>query len=286
MPKLEVYQSLWAMEGAVGVDLDGDPESVTARILAAGFDGIGVNLARRPRAARAAAVLVERGLGWEAQAFVRTSDELARYLDEAIALGGAHHLNVQVAPGPATFDEALAAIQALLAVARGSPLPVLFETHRGRLTNDLLLTAALAQACPDLRLTGDLSHYVNAHEMALPVGAPYADAIETLLGRCEALHLRIAGPNQVQVAIDAPQHAVWRAQFEAWWSAAMTAWLARAPASGSFAVLCELGPPPYAITDGQGRELSDRWVEAQGLRDLARRLFARARAGVQSAASA
>src|ERR1700760_820932 len=87
MAKLEVYQSLWAMDGLPGVDLDGDPEGVTRRILAAGFDGMGVNLARRPRAARAARVVAEHGKSWEAQAFVRTPDELARYLDEAIAIG-------------------------------------------------------------------------------------------------------------------------------------------------------------------------------------------------------
>ncbi|MBS0331550.1 MAG: hypothetical protein JSS35_02160, partial [Proteobacteria bacterium] len=113
-----VYQSLWAMEGLPGIDLDGDTDGVVRRILAAGFDGVGVNLARRPRAARAAAVLAERGLGWEAQAFVRGPDQLARYLDEVVALGGAHHLNIQVAPGPATLDEAVTAMRALLSVAR------------------------------------------------------------------------------------------------------------------------------------------------------------------------
>ena len=32
--------------------------------------------------------------------------------------------------------------------------------------------------------------------------------------------------------------------------------------SGDCVFLCELGPPEYAITDGNGKELSDRWKEA------------------------
>jgi hypothetical protein len=33
--------------------------------------------------------------------------------------------------------------------------------------------------------------------------------------------------------------------------------------------LCELGPPPYAITDGQRAELSDRWQEALTIKSWA-----------------
>ncbi len=278
MGKLVVYQSLWAMDGLPGVDLDGDVEAVVARVLAAGFDGVGVNLARRPRAARAAAVLADHRCGWEAQAFVRTPDELARFLDEALVLGGAHHLNVQVAPGPPQIDSAAATMRGLLDAVRGSPLPVFFETHRGRLTNDLYLTAALLDACPDLMLTGDLSHYVNAHEMALPYDASLAAPLAAVIGRCGALHLRFAAPGQVQVSVEAAQHAAWRAEQEAWIVAAMRAWLARAAPDDSLSLMCELGPIPYAITGPDGRELTDRWREALILRDRARALFAEAQA--------
>jgi hypothetical protein len=39
--------------------------------------------------------------------------------------------------------------------------------------------------------------------------------------------------------------------------------------------LCELGPPPYAITGADGWELSDRWAEAQLMKDGIREMWTR-----------
>ena len=39
--------------------------------------------------------------------------------------------------------------------------------------------------------------------------------------------------------------------------------------------LCELGPPPYAITGPDGTELSDRWQDALVMKDMVRSLWQR-----------
>ena len=39
--------------------------------------------------------------------------------------------------------------------------------------------------------------------------------------------------------------------------------------------LCELGPPPYAITGPDGKELSDRWQDALVMKDMVRALWLR-----------
>ena len=42
----------------------------------------------------------------------------------------------------------------------------------------------------------------------------------------------------------------------------MRSWRQRNKQDATLRFLCELGPPPYAMTDGDRRELSDRWEEA------------------------
>lgn len=63
-----------------------------------------------------------------------------------------------------------------------------------------------------------------------------------------------------------PQHREWVAQFRAWWREGIALWRARSGADAVLCFLCELGPPPYAMTDAGGRELSDRWQEALQIR--------------------
>ena len=52
----------------------------------------------------------------------------------------------------------------------------------------------------------------------------------------------------------------WVELFKGWWREGMQDWRARA--EGDCIFLCELGPPEYAMTDAQGREMSNRWEEA------------------------
>jgi hypothetical protein len=92
-----------------------------------------------------------------------------------------------------------------------------------------------------------------------------------VLERSESFQGRVAARGQIQVALNFPQYAKWVALFREWWREGFAAWRARHSGTDSALVfLCELGPPDYAITDAQGRELSDRWQEASLLARWAR----------------
>lgn len=276
MPHLKVFQSLWGMDALPGIDLENDVEGALDRIVAAGFDGVGVNLARTARAEATARRMVKEGLSWEAQALVRNPDDLARYLDQALAMDAVDHVNIQVANIAPNVDAAIALMASLLTASRDCPIPVFYETHRGRLMNDLFWTVDILEALPDLVLTGDLSHFVTAHEMYLPIEPHLAERMERVIDRCGVLHLRIAGSHQVQIPVEAQISAKWRLVFEDWWGRGMRAWIARANENDHLPIVCELGPPPYAITDPEGREMTDRWAEALALRTMSQDLFARA----------
>lgn len=272
MPRLLILQSVWGLDGCAGFDIENQLEAALERVIAAGFDGVGVNLARVARTATVAQAMGRDRRPWEAQAFVRDAEQLAGYISEAHRLG-ARHLNVQLAGPVARFADALAFVDTLLPLVEAAPLPVVFETHRGRLTNDLLFTQRLVEARPALRLTGDFSHYAVAGEIELPLRAEPSAAIETLLRQCDNFHGRVASTHQVQVAFQAPQHRTWLDQHLAWWRRGFERWLATAGEADTLAFMCELGPPPYAITAPDGRELSDRWQEAQLMRDHVRAIW-------------
>jgi hypothetical protein len=87
-----------------------------------------------------------------------------------------------------------------------------------------------------------------------------------IIERSDSFQGRVANREQIQVQIDFPQHREWVEQFRAWWRQGIGEWRRRSADGDTLHFLCELGPPPYAMTDARGRELSDRWQEALQIR--------------------
>jgi hypothetical protein len=146
-------------------------------------------------------------------------------------------------------------------------MPVLFETHRDSLLNDLYYTLQLIEAVPDMRLCADLSHFVVDRELRLPLRPTDRSYFEKILDRADCFQGRIASREQIQIQIGFAQHAEWVELFRAWWTEGMSRWRQRNDDNATLVFLCELGPPGYAITDANGEELSDRWVEAGIIRN-------------------
>jgi hypothetical protein len=281
MPRLLVYQAIWGMENLPGVDLEGAMDDALTKIFDAGFDGVGVSLMRPERAEAVARGVYERGKSFEAIGFVRNRSDLSRWTDRAEELR-AHHLNIQVMERPDRVSDAVALLSELEAEAQRSSIPVHYETHRGRLTNDMLFTCRVLDEMPRLKLTGDLSHYPLVHEMPLPAPAIDCARMSRVIRQCQAFHGRVSGSHQIQVSIKAPQHQGWVDQFRAWWREGFGGWIARSGPEAELTFMSELGPPNYAITGLDGRELSDRWEEAVMLKDMARAIWTDARGAAAS----
>jgi hypothetical protein len=152
-------------------------------------------------------------------------------------------------------------------MAADAGVPVYVETHRARMTNDLLFTMHLLDAFPELRFTVDLSHYVVAREMSLPIGNDINAMIDRILDHGWAMHGRVAGSHQVQLELSFAQHQPWFAQFRSWWADGFRRWRQRADDDATLSFTCELGPAPYAISAPDGRDQTDRWTEALMLRE-------------------
>jgi hypothetical protein len=267
MQKLLVFQSMWGMERLRSEA----PRELTlaekvARIAAAGFDGVTDHFYDRRHVAPLMALVRDHNLTIEGQVFPRSIAELAPALEMAAEFG-CHHITIQPDICPMTVAECLPLLEGWQRMAEQAGVPVYVETHRGRMTNDLLFTMHLLDAFPALRFTVDLSHYVVAREINLPVQPDIDAMISRILDHGWAMHGRVAGAHQVQLELSFPQHQAWFDQFQSWWAAGFQSWRERSAADATLSFTCELGPAPYAITGADGRDQSDRWADACLLRD-------------------
>ncbi len=280
MQKLAIYQSLWGMElRSPHLPERSDAESF-AMIAEAGFDGVSLdpsveeivlNLQKRE-------LFEHYGLGCMVNAFPKAPDDLQPLLSFANAMS-ACVVNVISGVMPIRPEDAAPIVRRWIAEAEIAGLPLLFETHRDGLLNDLYFTLQLMELVPEMRLCADLSHFVVDRELRAPVPTRDQEYISAVLRRSDCFQGRIASREQVQVQIDFPQHQQWVEIFRGWWREGMRAWRERSAADATLVFLCELGPPPYAITDGEQRELSDRWQESLQIRDWVREIWAELEAG-------
>jgi hypothetical protein len=272
--KLLVYQSLWAMERRRPDGQEWSLSEKLSMIRSAGFDGCGVRFIDPPFAREVTSFLRAHGMSWQAQCYPRTVDDLKPVLALVQELG-ADHLNLQADVRPYHLEECIPYIDGWRKLAADAGVELHIETHRDRMTTDLFFTLQLLDRIPDLRYTADLSHYLVGREFAWPIAPENHAMIHRILDNSWGLHGRVASREQIQVQFNFSQHKDWLDLFMGWWEYGIRSWKKRAGPDEVFTFLCELGPPPYAITGADGYELSDRWQEAVQMMDMIRNLWRR-----------
>ena len=274
MQKLEVFQSIWAMERRRPDGEEWPLERQVEMIAEAGFDGMDLYSFTPDLSRRAKKLLDAAGLACTCCAFPKSIEGFQSDIDMALELG-ARHLNVIGQLYPMTVAEGADIVRRWLDMGDNAGMPITIETHRDCITTDLLYTLQLMTALPDMRLCADLSHFVVAREFTWPVPERDEAWIQQVLDRAVAFQGRVASREQVQVQIDFPQQQGWVTKFRQWWEDGIRKWRQREPRDASLNFLVELGPPPYAMTDAKGWELSDRWSEALTITDWVRDIWAR-----------
>ncbi len=261
MTRFLIYQSLWAMERR---HTDGHERPLAENlemIRGAGFDGVSVTFEDRELARMVTEFLKPHGMSTQAMCFPASVDDLQPVIETAEQLG-ANHINVQPDVRLTRVQECIPYLEGWRRLAEQTEIPIFFETHRDRMTTDLFFTLQLLDCFPDLKLTGDISHYVLGREFAWPIDDENHALMHRILDNCWAFHGRVASREQIQVQISFPQHQEWFDLFLDWWGYGFRSWLKRAGDSETLTFTCELGPKEYAMTGPDGNELSDRWEES------------------------
>jgi sugar phosphate isomerase/epimerase len=198
--KLLVYQSLWAMERRSPDGHEWSLQEKLHMIRDAGFDGAGVRFADRDYAREVTQFLKQNGMSWQAQAYPQTVDDLKPILEHILEFG-ADHLNVQPDVRPYTVQECIPLIEGWHELADAAGVRMHIETHRNRMTTDLFFMLHLLDAMPNLRLTGDLSHYVVGREFWYPISAEDDAMMQRIINNCWGFHGRVASREQIQLQI-------------------------------------------------------------------------------------
>lgn len=275
MQKLEIYQSLWGMELRSPVQPERSIDENFAMVAEAGFDGMCIDLTADEIAEfrNLKDHYDKYKLGCMVNAFPQNVEDLQPILRLAKDFG-ASVVNVIGGVMPITVVEVIPVINRWIEDARKADIPLLFETHRDSTLNDLYYTLQVIDRIPEMRLCADLSHFVVDREFRVPVPAVDQAYIGRVLERSDCFQGRIASREQIQVQIAFPQHRQWVDVFKAWWKDGMRMWRQRMGDNDTLVFLCELGPPPYAITDGDQLELSDRWEEALQIKSWVENIWA------------
>jgi hypothetical protein len=268
--KLEIYQSLWGMELRNPSLAERTSEEAFKMVADAGFDGICLDpsVAEIEKNFELKPLFEKHALGCMVNAFPYSADDMIPLLDFANEMK-ACMVNVISGVMPIRPEDAVPVVRQWINEASERDMKLLFETHRDGLLNDLYFTLQLMDLVPEMRLCADLSHFVVDRELRAPVPERDAQYLSSVLNRSDCFQGRIANREQVQIQINFPQHQVWVDIFKAWWKEGMHEWRQRNADDATLVFLCELGPPPYAITDADQNELSDRWEESLQIRDWA-----------------
>ncbi|WP_112603554.1 TIM barrel protein (plasmid) [Rhizobium sp. WW22] len=261
MQNLLIFQSLWSMERRSAQYPELSLEENIDKIASAGFDGISTHWYDRKVVSRVAALLKQHGLQAEGQCFPKTVDDLKPVLEIA-AEYNVHHICLQPDVRLRRLEDCIPLVEGWQRLAEEAGIDVWIETHRDRMTTDLFFTLDLLDRLPDLRLLGDVSHFLVGREFAWPVSDENHALIHRILDSSWAFHGRVASREQVQIEISFPHHRPWVDLFLGWWEYGFKSWKKRANEDATLAFTCELGPKPYAITGRDGEDTTDRWEES------------------------
>ncbi len=275
-PRLQTGQSLWAMIGLpTNAATPWALEEKFVHCRDAGFEHIECSLFDTEEGHRILQAIRDAGMPWALINRLKTPEQ-ARGAVRFGAANGALWTACQPASAFHSLNEVIEIVRAGSELAAQNGLAFFVETHRDTFTENIPQTLALIEAIPDIKITADFSHFVVVGEFYGWEAEGAMARLQPIIERVAHVHGRISNGQAVQVDVGdgsgdegTPAHF-----FTRLWAAMFKHWRQSAQPGDVMPFTSELGPPRYAITLPDGSEFSDRWEQAQIMRELAKRAWA------------
>ena len=139
---------------------------------------------------------------------------------------GYHSVTLHVGTGFEDDSEADALVTAILDASAVHGIPLYIETHRATITQDPWRTLQLIERHPDIRFTGDFSHWYTGVELVYGDLDAKLDALQPVFERVRFLHGRIGTPGAIQVDVGDGTNRPYVEHFQQIWSRVFSAFLA------------------------------------------------------------
>jgi len=276
-PKLRKVYSWWSFIGLPRGGPEWTMEEKFRRAKEAGFEGIEMMVLEPKDEDRVRRLLDETGLFLGSQGHPYSVADFKTFLGQAKRVRAEY---IFVHPGNAFMsdDDAVNLVREGYKVAYDLGVPMTLETHRGTVTENAYRAIHLVEQIPQLRLTGDLSHYGIGGEMGSLPAAGLIKRLSPLLDRIDTLQTRITNGEQVQVDVGAGDGKLAQNWVELW-AEAIRRWRTQAQPGDWFPFCTELGPPTYSILDLEGKEISDRWEQSLVMKRLMEQAWEKSKTG-------
>ncbi|MDH5344298.1 MAG: sugar phosphate isomerase/epimerase, partial [Gammaproteobacteria bacterium] len=170
MQQLKVFQSYWAMELRSPDRPERSADERFRMVAEAGYDGMCIDpsVSEIPDFIKLRPLYENYGLDCMVNAFPFEIGDMQSLYGLAGDLG-AKLVNIIGGVMPIRPEDSVPVIHQWMREADATGLPVLFETHRDSLLNDLYYTLQVMDLVPEMRLCADLSHFVIDREMRAPI---------------------------------------------------------------------------------------------------------------------
>ena len=266
-PRLRTHHALWSLQKLpMNAETEWTLDEKFSRVKAAGFEGVECWLGP-DNEAQVVEALQKHDLRLVLGHHPHSLDDVKTVVAQAARLK-ADYVFAQPLHPYIPLPEAAAFCRDARKIANDAGFAYFIETHRNNIPETLNQALDLIKIAPDLRFTGDLSHFVVVGEFYGWAEEKAVERMAPVLERCVHLHGRISNGEQVQV--DVADGSGMTAQFFVHiWAYAMRHWLKDAVPGDVFPFATELGPPRYAITLPDGKEFSDRWEQSLIMKKLA-----------------